>query len=762
MTAFARLYNRATKSLETPHYRNSVNYEHTNIMSESKDIAAVVRALQLRDAFDLALCMPASVTDCRKAETMVQKSHEMDGQRRLFRLQFRGDMVGYDSNKRVLFTRSRGQPDRLIGSPKNVRRLSISLFDSAGIHLDWSVFNGQFFAFRNLPPQELYILARIERYGSKVVLKDAEMLAEGVDIVNSIWVKYPGIPGKIASERIGAAIAQMRGPDPANPEAPEGSRWDRAIRRCATTIIGQIGIPELDILRDIAHWGADKKNPTIEMLLTHLHTPVTLQDFYTAREACMHIAAASVQAAAIRHNKRTQNPMAPVPIDIDLINKLEASQKEVLTIEQRTAIMDIAQSMRQPVPLSGLLSGDVGTGKTLVYAYPAVAAHMAQARVMIVAPTQILADQIANQFVTRFAGQGVRVERVQTGRKIKDPDAILVGTMGMITAAKKIDYEPNLLICDEQHKMASAVRETLLHAHTHFLEVSATPIPRSMASALYGGMKIYTIKNRAVPNHIESKLTDENERRVWVRAIKHAMENGDRVAIIYPRIDSDSDFVDDTGAEDETTASQPKQSAPNAEKNAVGVVDAAKTLDCAFPGRVGFLHSQMDDEAKIAALDAFRSGERPIIVASTILETGIDVPDIRVMIVREPERFGVSQLHQLRGRLARNGGEAHFVMMTKNLELLDETTVQRLQTVAETTDGFRLAELDMLQRGIGDLDGDRQSGAADCVFKLTKLSPDHFLANRFDLALSVKNDPPPSRHLPDAAERQAPRQRGLF
>ena len=732
-------------------------------MPESKDIAAVVRALQLNDAFDLALCMPASVTDCREAESVVQESHELDGQRRLFRLRFRGDMVGYNSDKRALFTRSRGEPGRLIGSPRDVRRLSISLFDSAGTYLDWSVFSGQFFALRDLPPQELYMLARIERYGSKLVLKDAEMLVEGVDIVNSIWVKYPGIQGKISSERIGAAIAQMRGPDPTNPGAPDGGRWDRAVRRAATTIIGQIGVPELDILRDIAQWGADKKNPTIEMLLTHLHAPTMLKDFYAAREACMHIAAASVQAAAIRHNKRTQSPRAPVPIDIGLISRLEASQKEVLTLEQRTATLDIAQSMRQPVPLSGLLSGDVGTGKTLVYAYPAVAAHMAEARVMIVAPTQILANQIANQFVARFAGQGVRVERVRTGRKIKDPDAILVGTMGMISVAKKIGYEPNLLICDEQHKMASAVRETLLHAHTHFLEVSATPIPRSMASALYGGMKIYTIKNRAVPTHIESTLTDENERRVWVRGMKHAMENGDRVAIIYPRIDSAVDVASAEDAADATIVSEPRQVAPPAEQGtAAGIVDAAKTLDSAFPGRVGFLHSQMDDDAKIAALDAFRSGERPIIVASTILETGIDVPDIRLMIVREPERFGASQLHQLRGRLARNGGGAHFVMMTKNLELLDETARQRLQTVAETTDGFRLAELDMLQRGIGDLDGDRQSGAADCVFKLTKLSPDDFLAARFDLALNVNNAVQPSRHLPEAAEQQAPRQRGLF
>ena len=135
----------------------------------------------------------------------------------------------------------------------------------------------------------------------------------------------------------------------------------------------------------------------------------------------------------------------------------------------------------------------------------------------------------------------------------------------------------------------------------------------------------------------------------------------------------------------------------------------------------------MSDDEKKSALDRFRSGQTPIVVASTVIETGIDVPDIRILVVRDADRFGVAQLHQLRGRLARNGGEGKFFMMINSLEAATPETLQRLQGVASTTDGYKLAEMDLLQRGHGDLDGRSQSGDGDAVFKLTQLGAQDFI-----------------------------------
>ena len=161
---------------------------------------------------------------------------------------------------------------------------------------------------------------------------------------------------------------------------------------------------------------------------------------------------------------------------------------------------------------------------------------------------------------------------------------------------------------------------------------------------------------------------------------------------------------------------------PQDTKVIASVLDAAQALQGRFPGKVAVLHGKLSPEDTSQNLEAFRSGQCPVVVASTIMETGIDIADIRLMVVKDADNFGIAQLHQLRGRLARNGGSARFVMMVADKEALQDETKQRLATLAKVSDGYALAEADMASRGFGDLAGLAQSGNTACVFRLLKLT----------------------------------------
>src|SRR3546814_456862 len=186
-------------------------------------------------------------------------------------------------------------------------------------------------------------------------------------------------------------------------------------------------------------------------------------------------------------------------------------------------------------PLNGLLSGEVGAGKTIAYIAPAIAAYRCGGKVAILAPTMLLADQIANEVIEYFGDQ-VPVERIEEGGVIHSHESILVGTHSLATIARKSRSAPNLLICDEQHKLHTALRSAMVKPWTHTVDVSATPVPRSLALSLYEGMTLFTLNEQPVKKHIDTFLIDTKERPHAVTAIKRALEKKKRVAIILPRV----------------------------------------------------------------------------------------------------------------------------------------------------------------------------------------------------------------------------------
>lgn len=656
-------------------------------------VGQTVDRLGLGEPREALLCLPQGYTDCRRPLRRLPDRSERE--RTTYLLTHTGNIRGFDKNRRLVTDIGRDGFDP--GLIRRVNYAEIDLRDEHGTIVTMRQF-GNVWGVRDICSGDLaLIIGRVfwkNDYGvASCMLFDAEL--PPARVVGKIWVRYSGIPGRVSAEAVESLVHQQLD----DPDA-----W----RICAAKLVGATGQPDREALAAVG----DRTFASFDHLLRTLHAPADLDDAYYARALCNRLAAYSIEAAAIRHHTRHPHAQAPLAISPEVIDAMARTQKEKLSEEQWAAVRGIAEGMRAPKPLNGLLSGDVGTGKTLTFLIPAVAAHQAGAQVAIIAPTDLLANQIAAQAESRF-GAHASVERVLAGKKIRDPQAILIGTPGFVTVAKKAGYRPNLLICDEQHKMGTDSREALVEPWTHVLDVSATPVPRTLAAALYGGMQIFNLRKCPVEKRVESRVYDVPSRRKALGAIKWALDAGKKAAVIYPRVNTKS-------ADSKT------------------VLSAAEVFEQAFPGKVAVLHGGLSAAEEAATMEMIRLGDRPLVIGSTVMEIGIDIPGMAAMVVRDADHFGVAQLHQLRGRLARNGGEAWFMMMVEALDKLPEETVQRLTAVASTTDGYELAEMDLVHRGFGDLDGQQQTGAANGVFKLVRLTAEDFLASKLNAGAGAR------------------------
>ena len=649
-----------------------------------------LRRLGMTHPWEALLCCPSGYYDC----TEVHETCDGDTQQlRAYSMTYTGMIKSYDAQ---------GHASEGFDWRWKPRRVTMQFSDDDGKLAGITLF-GDFASWISILPGTTFaILGSTKWFGRELALTNATIVPS--QYVGKVWPKYTGIHGSISGYAIEQVVAHAL-QDPL------------AIKNCAEHVLASVGsMRECDVL---AYAGVEDRFHTIAEMLSALHTPTQIAPASDARAAAKRIGALSIKIAANQATARTASPQTPIRLkEIDL-DALAKTQPEKLSFEQVASIAGIQRCLERETPMVGLLSGDVGTGKTLAYLIPMVQAHRAGAKCAIIAPTQILADQIADQIARRFAPFGASVERVATGKKIYDPKAILVGTHGMGTVAKKSKYCPDFLVVDEQHKMGVAAREAMLGPQTHLLEVSATPIPRTLASALYGGYDVFTLAKCPVKKNIGSHVIDLAQRPVATALIRDALARGEKAAIIYPVVSIDDP---ETGipVEDESESKQKPHDVQS-------VLKAAATLEQHFPGKVSVLHGGLSNEEKRAAIESIHSNEKPLVVASTIMETGIDIPSITAMIVRDADRFGASQLHQLRGRLARNGGNAQFIMMVNSIDELPDATLERLDVVAGTTDGFKIAEKDMLLRGFGSISDQSQSGATRAIFQLIKLTARDFL-----------------------------------
>ncbi|MFN8057777.1 MAG: ATP-dependent DNA helicase RecG [Vicinamibacterales bacterium] len=388
-----------------------------------------------------------------------------------------------------------------------------------------------------------------------------------------------------------------------------------------------------------------------------------------------------------------------IRIDDALRERLRAMLPFSLTPDQRQALKAIVDDMRSPAPMNRLLQGDVGSGKTIVAALAAMVAIANGVQVAFMAPTEILAEQHYLTLRSLFEPAGVTVELLTGEQPAKSRrarrDAIARGEAGLVVGTHALAQTSTvfqrlgLVIIDEQHRFG-VVQRALLRAKGHVPDVlvmTATPIPRTLALTSYGDLDVSVIRSMP-PGRTPVRTTVRPEHR---RAEAHAflrseVARGRQAYIVYPLVE-ESDKLDVRAATE------------MADRLAAEVLPEFT---------VGLLHGRLRQEEKARVMAGFVAGAVQVLVATTVVEVGVNVPNATVMVVEHAERFGLAQLHQLRGRVGRGVEPSSCILLYQ--PPLTELARERLRAIAETADGFVLAERDLEIRGPGDFFGTRQSG----------------------------------------------------
>lgn len=507
--------------------------------------------------------------------------------------------------------------------------------------------------------------------------------------LGGLWVRYGGVVGRLRGALVEDAISA----------AQRDGAWPGMIEQCAALIREKTGLPDAAVF-DCVDPG-QRPFPTLEAMLDTLHAPRDPADSALAKTYAGVINVMGLHHEAIAAHRRPDSPRTAIAIPSALIDTILSELPERLTESQVDTVRDLCRAIGSVTPLNGLLNADVGAGKTLVFMVALVALHRLGHPVAVIAPTTILSEQLHRNIASRFPGDAVEL---YNKRKIANPSAILVGTSGLTSALKKSGIDPVFMVFDEQHKLSSELREAFHEAGTHILDVSATPIPRTMARVLFGHAQSFSLPGQShVQRNITSRIIDmasPDDARLLQDLLKATVRSGtQRAAIVYASI-KDGIAMDPDGNELTT----------------IGIETAWTNWEKARPGEAVMLTGKQTGTAQAASLAAYRSGEASLLMGTTIIEAGIDIPDIRLMIVRDARMFGIAQLHQMRGRLARNGGDALFLMVVPNLKNVVDTTLARLTALTRFNDGYRLAEDDMRLRGFGTLDAHDQSGNNTMMF----------------------------------------------
>jgi ATP-dependent DNA helicase RecG len=433
--------------------------------------------------------------------------------------------------------------------------------------------------------------------------------------------------------------------------------------------------------------------------LRALHHPESIEEVAEARRRLAFDEALALQLAVGIRRSRLLRREARVRLTehTGLSSEYVARLGFTLTGAQRKVLSAIAKDLRAEYAMHRLVQGDVGSGKTVVGVIAMLFAVEAKGQAAFMAPTEVLARQHAKRQIPLLDALGVRGElltgstpsserkRVLTGVRDGSVD-ILFGTHALIQDGVEF-RELGLAIVDEQHRFGVMQRAALGSGGAHLLVMSATPIPRSLALTVYGDLDLSIIDE--IPPGRKPVVTDviaiDRVERVWPEIIERA-GRGEQSFLVYPLVE-ESEALELESAED---AFERLGKGPLA-----GI-------------RVGLLHGRMKADEKEEVAARFGRGEIDALVATTVIEVGIDIPDASLMIIHHAERFGLGQLHQLRGRVGRGAVSSHCVLATS--EGVSPPALRRLRELAATTDGFRVAELDLRERGMGDLHGVRQHG----------------------------------------------------
>lgn len=482
------------------------------------------------------------------------------------------------------------------------------------------------------------------------------------------------------------------------------SQWlnSKGITKLTEAILSQSRSHIPEVLPDyvVKHYGLPSREEAFRMI----HFPQTLFESQLATQRFKFEELFFLQLKAQRdkqlHKEQSRGRVFPI-VGAHFNRFYKEKLPFELTGAQKRVVKEIREDMRSGHQMNRLVQGDVGSGKTLVALLSMLIALDNGCQSCLMAPTEILAQQHYATFMRFVEGLDIKVEllvgsmKVSQKRKLKErllagEIDILIGTHALIEADVQF-RQLGLAVIDEQHRFGVEQRSKLWSKNEippHVLVMTATPIPRTLAMTLYGDLDCSVI-DELPPGRkpIQTSHGTDKDRLLVFSFMRQQIAQGRQIYVVYPLIE-ESEKLD-----------------------LKDLMDGYESMSRAFPMptyQLSIVHGRMKAEDKEYEMQRFKKGQTHIMVSTTVIEVGVDVPNATVMIIENAERFGLSQLHQLRGRVGRGGTQSYCILMTK--DDLSKTAKERIKTMVESTDGFRIAEADLQLRGPGDIQGLQQSG----------------------------------------------------
>jgi ATP-dependent DNA helicase RecG len=594
----------------------------------------------------------------------------------------------------------------------------------------------------------------------RIALTQATLLDDSGDSLRLVWFNQPYIARQLSKGDRIAVAGTVKGGDYGRPPEMRNPHHEKLAEmdgRGPTRVGGLM--PKYHLVAGLSHarvagWVA-KAMPVADQLedvLSELtrrrhrlmaiaeavrqgHRPDSLEAWREARRRMAFTELFELQAAfAMLRESIAAEPAEPIPYRQEVIDAFKSGLGFELTKAQRRSTWEAFQDMEKTAPMNRLLNGDVGSGKTAVAAACVAMAHAAGLQSVVMAPTEILARQHLQRFrdylEASFPGLTVELlvstQSAAERRRVRTSAAsghcaLVVGTHALIE--DDVEFANlGLAVVDEQHRFGTRQRELLRskgRGRPHFLAMTATPIPRTLALALYGEMAVSVIDEQPPGRApVDTAVLTPDERQRAYDLVRSQVQQGRQAFIICPLIE-ESELL--------------------AARSATAEYERLRTE--VFPDlRMGLVHGRLKNKDEV--MRAFVAGETQVLVATAVVEVGVDVPNATVMMIEGADRFGLAQLHQFRGRVGRGPGKSTCLLLADDAS---DQTLARLTLLERIRDGFELAEEDMKMRGMGELMGARQHGMSDVAMQALQ-QPELVNEVRQEAELVLEADPGLENH----------------